>query len=111
MLRSSPTGRVARLALATVAILVAAAGAVGARAGRINAVIRIEHGLPYAVIGGRRLLLDAYLPGRKPGRPPPGVVFVHGGGWRAGERAFFAPGEPAFAPTALRLVELGFAPR
>lgn len=70
--------------------------------------VGIERHLVYRHVGVATLTLDAYL-------PPPAhglraaVVFVHGGGWRAGDKTAFAPGQQAFAPTALRLVRAGFA--
>jgi acetyl esterase/lipase len=62
----------------------------------------------YGTAGGQRLRLDAYLPGEK-GALRPVVVFVHGGGWRSGDKTAFAPGEQSFAPSAIRLVQHGFA--
>jgi acetyl esterase/lipase len=40
----------------------------------------------YATVEGRALQLDVYLP-QNPPRPPPLVVWVHGGGWTSGARA------------------------
>jgi len=67
----------------------------------------IARGVPYRHVGGVTLTLDAYLPARARSRRA-AIVFVHGGGWRAGDKSAFAPGEPSFAPTALRLAHLGF---
>jgi acetyl esterase/lipase len=78
-----------------------------ARPSQVDAGVLIERDLSYGHAGGQSLLLDAYLPRR--GRLSPAIVFFHGGGFRAGDKAFFAPGEQAFAPSALRLVRLGFA--
>ena len=68
--------------------------------------VRALTGITYARHGERALQLDLYLPaGAKPGAravPMPGIVFVHGGGWRAGVRA-------NFAPMAIRMAERGYA--
>ncbi len=53
------------------------------------------------------LLLDAYLPAG--GGRHPAIVFVHGGGFRAGDKWAFAPGEEAFAATGEALARRGFA--
>lgn len=49
----------------------------------------VEAGLVYGTGGGRELKLDLYRPSAKEG-PFPAVVFVHGGGWRAGHRGHFS---------------------
>jgi acetyl esterase/lipase len=56
----------------------------------------------YASRDGRSLQLDLYLPRQRAGKPVPGIVFVHGGGWRTGVRA-------NFAPMAIRMAERGYA--
>jgi len=56
-------------------------------------------GQVYAQYGTRCLQLDLYLPA---GRQLPLVVLVHGGGWKAGYRA-------EFAPMAVRLAQRGYA--
>lgn len=53
----------------------------------------------YAQYGARCLRLDAYLPA---GERLPVVIFVHGGGWKAGYRS-------EFVPMALRLTQHGYA--
>lgn len=47
--------------------------------------------LTYVRYGRRALQLDLYLPRLKKAVPRPAVVFVHGGGWRAGYRTNFTP--------------------
>jgi len=61
---------------------------------------RVELGIMYASPGGVRLRLDAYLPG-SPG-PHPGVILIHGGAFRFGEREW-----ETYLATAL--VDAGFA--
>lgn len=41
--------------------------------------------IPYAAVGGRRLLLDLHLPADA--RRPPLVVYLHGGAWQRGEKS------------------------
>ena len=53
----------------------------------------VRRNIQYGTANGKPLLLDAYLPPSVPqvagGRPA--VVMVHGGGWRAGDKASWAP--------------------
>lgn len=48
--------------------------------------VKVERDLEYAHVGGKRLLLDLYLP-EKAARPLPVVVGIHGGGWLNGSKA------------------------
>jgi acetyl esterase/lipase len=59
-------------------------------------------GITYVRHGGRDLQLDLYLPKERAAKALPGIVFVHGGGWRTGVRA-------NFAPMAIRMAERGYA--
>lgn len=60
-------------------------------------------GQTYVQVGERCLNLDLYLPqSARAGAGLPVVVLVHGGGWRAGFRA-------EFAPMAVRLAQRGYA--
>ena len=46
--------------------------------------------IEYGTANGKRLLLDAYVP--PAGEDPrPAVVMIHGGGWRAGDKASWRP--------------------
>jgi acetyl esterase/lipase len=66
------------------------------------ASVRALTGITYVRRGEHALQLDLYLPARpKPGSVP-GFVLVHGGGWRAGVRA-------NFAPMAIRMAQHGYA--
>ncbi|MGC3970054.1 MAG: alpha/beta hydrolase [Pirellulales bacterium] len=53
----------------------------------LPAGVRVELDLEYARRGEKPLLLDLYLPETKPAKPLPLVVWVHGGGWNAGDKA------------------------
>jgi acetyl esterase/lipase len=68
----------------------------------VPASVRAITGLAYVRHGGHALQLDLYLPAAAKAVPVPGIVFVHGGGWRAGVRE-------NFAPMAIRLAERGYA--
>ena len=61
---------------------------------------RVEPGIMYASPDGVPLKLDAYLPGSP--EPHPGVILIHGGAFRSGERAW-----ETYLATAL--VDAGFA--
>jgi acetyl esterase/lipase len=58
--------------------------------------------LTYATLDGQPLQLDLYIPTTGPG-PYPLVVWIHGGGWSAGDKAL-GPGAPA-----LKLLPRGIA--
>jgi acetyl esterase/lipase len=68
----------------------------------VPASVRAVTGITYIQRGGHALQLDLYLPAHATASPAPGIVFVHGGGWRAGVRA-------NFAPMAIRMAERGYA--
>jgi pectinesterase len=57
--------------------------------------------LVYASIGGRNLHMDAYLPDTPARRPRAGVILIHGGGWRSGDRS-------QAVPMAQRLAAAGY---
>ena len=97
------------IAAGALAALVGLAGlATAADRGTIEGHVTILRGLVYSVAGGQTLRLDAYLP-RSNGSPRPAAVIVHGGGWRSGTRATFAPGESSVEPTARLFAAHGWA--
>lgn len=49
------------------------------------AEVRILKDLTYGTVNGKELKLDAYLCEGK--TPAPAVIFIHGGGWRGGDKA------------------------
>lgn len=59
---------------------------------------RVKTDIEYAQAGGESLKLDAFVPEGK-GKFP-AVIFVHGGGWSAGNRT--GGNDPLFAPVAAR---------
>ncbi|MBW8899953.1 MAG: alpha/beta hydrolase [Massilia sp.] len=64
--------------------------------------VRAVTNVTYARRGTHDLQLDLYLPQAGASAALPAIVFVHGGGWRAGVRA-------NFAPMAIRMAERGYA--
>ncbi len=63
--------------------------------------VRAVTDVTYVRRGAHDLKLDLYLPAGDAGALRPAIVFVHGGGWRAGVRA-------NFAPMAIRMAERGY---
>lgn len=55
-----------------------------------KANVREEYNLIYKSIGKRNLKLDLFIPGETE-NPMPIVVFIHGGGWRSGDKSFQHP--------------------
>ncbi len=53
--------------------------------------VREIKNITYVRYGKRVLQLDLYLPKPVSAQQKPGIVFVHGGGWRAGFRTNFTP--------------------
>lgn len=64
--------------------------------------VRAERDLVYVTRDTHALRLDLYLPTGPNSSPRPGIVFVHGGGWRVGVR-------DNFAPMAIRMAQQGYA--
>ncbi|HLK56291.1 MAG TPA: alpha/beta hydrolase, partial [Chthonomonadaceae bacterium] len=79
------TGRAAALLFCLMAFCLMPLTA-SARAGQPQ----VEKDVVYGTAGGTKLLLDVYRPQSVTGKRP-GVVLVHGGGWVAGDKSFYAP--------------------
>jgi acetyl esterase/lipase len=63
--------------------------------------VELRQGIVFARPPGKELALDLFLPRRRASTVAPGIVFVHGGGWRGGNpRAFWRQ--------AAHLADLGF---
>lgn len=88
----------------------------GARPGqrpppRIPDSVRVERDVVYAEAGGQPLKLDLVLPREESGPRLPLIVFIHGGGWRSGDKAgglgrlvpFVATGQYVGATISYRL--------
>jgi acetyl esterase/lipase len=48
--------------------------------------LRMDHDLVYAEYGKRKMHLDVFRPLKKAGSRVPALVFIHGGGWAAGDK-------------------------
>ena len=72
----------------------------GGRTQRTPETVEIRSDLVYARYGERTLRLDLVLPREKKG-PLPAVVYIHGGGWRGGNRS-------AFRRQAIQMATKGF---
>jgi len=67
------------------AAIIALAASSHAEAGLIRVRAKIERDIVYSQVADRKLLLDLYLPVKRPS-PMPVIVWVHGGGWRGGSK-------------------------
>jgi acetyl esterase/lipase len=56
-----------------------------------NDSIREERNINYCMRNGRQLLLDVFYPGQATGTPRTAILFIHGGGWRTGNRGQHYP--------------------
>lgn len=63
--------------------------------------VTARENLVYASIGGRDLHLDVYVPDTPARCPCAGVILIHGGGWRSGDRS-------QAVPMAQRLAAAGY---
>ncbi|MEP7341763.1 MAG: pectinesterase family protein [Acidobacteriota bacterium] len=61
---------------------------------------RVRRDIEYTQAGGESLKLDAYVP--EGNGPFPAVIFVHGGGWSAGDKT--GGNDPLFVPLAKRSI-------
>lgn len=72
------------------------AAVLGALAGRCRGDeppapgVKVVRDLPYRTGASKRWRLDLAMPAAPGGRPRPGVVVIHGGGWVEGDRSGFA---------------------
>ena len=74
----------------------------GARAQQPNPLldgVDVHRDVEYANVGGKSLTLDLYVP-QAAIKPIPLIVWIHGGGWSAGNKS---------NPTVLPMVKFGFA--
>ena len=59
--------------------------------------VTAERNVVYGVADGQALLLDIYRPSAPSEKPLPALLFVHGGGWGAGDKRDFRYGAQALA--------------
>jgi acetyl esterase/lipase len=62
----------------------------------LPATIAERKDVEYGRVGDRPLLLDLYSP-KGLDKPAPGLIFIHGGGWRGGKRGDYRPYTIPFA--------------
>ena len=101
-MRHEAITRVRVSALALLALGTSIIGAVGAPTGP-----RLVPNLVYGSAEGSPLRLDAYLPSGR--EMHAAVIFVHGGGFRSGDREHLAPGEAPVASVAGTFTAAGYA--
>ena len=65
-------------------------------------IVSEKRNITYCSIGDRKLLLDAFYPSPENKTSRPGILIIHGGGWRTGNRA-------QHYPLAQRLADLGYS--
>ena len=53
--------------------------------------VRFQTSVVYARVGNRELHVDVFYPARKRKKGCPGVLLIHGGGWRSGSREMEVP--------------------
>ncbi|MFZ6679354.1 alpha/beta hydrolase fold domain-containing protein [Undibacterium sp. Tian12W] len=70
---------------------------------QLPATVRVLRNISYVSNQGQALQLDVFMPAHSSSSSPPlpGIVLVHGGGWRSGTR-------DNLAPMAIRLAECGY---
>lgn len=59
--------------------------------------------------GDPEALLDVYFPSGEPREPNPTIVWMHGGGWLAGDKADWAPYFELLADRGFTVVSVGYA--
>src|SRR2546426_968516 len=67
---------------------------------------RVNKGLPYAEPKNERQMLDVYAPTK--GKDLPVVLWIHGGGWRRGDKADVHNKPKAFVEKGFVLVSINY---
>lgn len=88
------------VALLTAAFAFGAAAQQTRPAPRVPAGVKFELDIPYIPDGDAAQKLDVYLPEKASDKPLPTLIWIHGGGWRAGNKA---------NPPGLALIATGYA--
>lgn len=57
----------------------------------LPATVRASYNVTYCTLGPRSLQLDVFYPKAKQKKGYPAVLFIHGGGWRSGDRSQHVP--------------------
>ncbi len=69
---------------------------------------KILRDIPYVTGGHERQKLDLYLPRKKSDRPRPLIVWVHGGGWRGGDKGRCLPAANQFTARGYAIASIGY---
>lgn len=69
--------------------------------------VRFERDIEYGRVGDRPLLLDLYVP-EQAEAPRPAVIFIHGGGWEAGDKADYKYYAVRFAARGYVVASIGY---
>jgi acetyl esterase/lipase/lysophospholipase L1-like esterase len=56
-----------------------------------SALVKEQRDIVYTIRGKRKLHIDAFTPAAKPTMKTPGILIIHGGGWRSGSRGQHVP--------------------
>lgn len=67
---------------------------------------KVQRSIPYSDAGGERTSLDVYAPGG--GKDRPVVVWIHGGGWRIGDKRAVGRKPEAFNAKGMVLVSINY---
>ena len=70
--------------------------------------VRERIGIEYGRVGDRPLLLDLYEPVQASEVPRPGIIFIHGGGWRGGDRSDYKYYTVRFADRGFVAATIGY---
>lgn len=75
--------------------------------------VELTEGIEYGKVGERPLLLDLYKPRQPTGREPqnqkvPGLIFIHGGGWKSGGREDYRVYTTWFAQQGYVAASIGY---
>src|SRR5215212_6663231 len=70
------------------------------------AEVKVQRGLAYAEPKNERQTLDVYAPAE--GKDYPVVLWIHGGGWKAGDKKSAAPKAQAFVDQGYVLVAANY---
>jgi acetyl esterase/lipase len=74
----------------------------------LPANVEIVSDIVYASYGGRKLLLDLYLPKPRPAKPLAGVIAIRGGGWTEGDKGGFGHIAAGLASRGLAAVSIEY---
>lgn len=80
--------------------------AIGLPSPLLSEEMQIEKDLPYSELGGKETALDVYSPAE--GETRPVVVWIHGGGWRQGDKGHLQQKPDVFTKKGFVLVSVNY---